>query len=327
MRSPLLTLVISTHRRFKLLEIAVRSLCEQSADKSQFAVIIVDNDIQSNLEVVKIVKNAKEIINIQYLLERRLGLSFARNAGGKAAVTKYIGYMDDDARAPTNYIQGALELIRFKKSDIFGGPYYPYYLDPKPKWFKDEYGSGFASTQTTYLSKGQYLSGTNMIYSSSLLSEMGFFNTAYGMSGKRLAYGEETDLQVRAWEKYPDLKIYYDMNLFMEHFVPPAKMKISDRCKRHFYIGKSQAFLWAEGNNQIEILKKAPFNIFKSVFFLFSKGIIGLFFRNRDNHPYWQNYAYEQLPRYFASIGQETQRTKALLIRKKIKTETGFPSN
>jgi glucosyl-dolichyl phosphate glucuronosyltransferase len=316
MSNPKLSIVICTHRRFQLLELAIQSLCEQSADKSAFEVVVVDNDTRSNYEVAQLVNKASEKINIRYLFEDQLGLSHARNTGGKAAVSEYIGYMDDDAKATPNYIASILFVIHKKMPDIIGGPHIPFYLTTKPKWFKDIYATDPKIEFTGYLKSDQFISGMNICFKKSLLDNVGWFDPKYGMIGNKIWYAEETVVQVNAWKKNPDLLVYFDANISVEHFVPEIKMKILDRFKRKFKIGKSQAFLWSENEDQLQILKSAPRKLLKSILYLFSKGLISIFYRDKQRYPYWQNYAYEQLSKYFASIGQEWRRTKDLFSKK-----------
>ena len=134
-----ISIVICTHRRFELLKLAVNSLIEQTASKDLFEVIIIDNDTKSNSEVQSIVKIASQKINIKYFHEKTIGLSHCRNTGGQAALSEYVGYMDDDAKASKNYIEKYLDIITSKKPDIIGGAFVAFYLTEKPKWFKDVY--------------------------------------------------------------------------------------------------------------------------------------------------------------------------------------------
>jgi hypothetical protein len=47
-----------------------------------------------------------------------------------------MGYLDDDARVPSEWLSVATEIAIQKASAAFGGPYYTFYDRQKPKWFK-----------------------------------------------------------------------------------------------------------------------------------------------------------------------------------------------
>jgi glycosyltransferase involved in cell wall biosynthesis len=309
------TVVVCTHRRFKLLEDCLDSLITQTASDSMFEVIVVDNDSFPNEEVKKIVSSKSDCVNITYYHENKLGLAQARNTGGKMAKSDYVAYIDDDAKAPPDYVEKALEIIEKIKPDYFGGPYFPYYISDKPKWFRDEYESGITALSSKYLLPGEYLNGTNMIYKKTLLEELNWFDTTFGMTGNKIAYGEETDLQIKAFEKIKNLKGYYSRDLFVYHLVPPIKLKLSDRLKRKYKNGKSQAYLGLSADKALQNQKKSPYILIKMILFFFIKGIPGIFLRNRKLYPFWQNYIYEEIARYFAGVGQEFTYTKKLLFK------------
>ena len=304
MKKSMISIIICTHHHFNLLHLAVQSFCHQTASREIFEVIIVDNDISSNKEVIKIVDDAKANINIRYLHEPVLGLSQARNTGGKAALAEYVGYMDDDAKAKNNYIEVLLKVISYEKVDVIGGPYFAFYLTPKPLWFKDKYVS-IDSGVSHFMRNGEFLNGTNMVYRKSLLEKANWFDTSFGMTGNQIAYGEETDLQIRLWQNIKDLKVYYSRDLVVYHFVPPQKMKLRDKFKRSYSLGKSQAYMWISNESIRRLQLKAPLNIFKALTRLVLKEIPRLFIRDKRKYPFWQNYAYEVLSKYFASLGQE----------------------
>ena len=57
-----------------------------------------------------------------------------------------------------------------------------------------------------------------------LLEDMGGFDTNFGMSGEKIAYGEETALQISIRADMPEEVIYYDPRLYVFHLVREEKM-------------------------------------------------------------------------------------------------------
>lgn len=302
---PILSLVICTHRRFELLKLAVDSLCKQTADSTLFEVIVVDNDKTPNKEVENTVKEAETQINIRYIFEPNLGLSNARNTGGKAALADYVGYMDDDAKAPEYYIEKALEIIKEIQPDIFGGPYKAFYTTQKPKWFKDEYGSDFRNNYQGFLKNNEFVNGSNMVFHIKVFDFAGWFDENLGMKENSYIYGEESMLQINAWKKKPDMKVWYDQKLVVEHWVNPLRFSIRNKFLRRFKMGETQAYFWADMSKIQQLRKKSIIKFSKGLIHFLFLGIPRMFFRNRKIYPHWKNYAYEKLYRYFLSFGQE----------------------
>lgn len=301
------SIVICTHRRFDLLADVVQSLVNQTASSDSYEVIVVDNDHHPNPAVREIVSNARPKITIKYLHESKLGLSHARNAGGKFAASDYIGYMDDDARANPKYIEILAQILDTHKPDVCGGPYYPFYLDPKPVWFLDRYGSSSLGDEPRYLMSREYLTGMNIIFRRDLLDEVGWFNPNLGMTDTKVWYGEETIIIINAWIAHPDLKVYYDPELFVYHLVPAWKMRIWNLMKIAHQKGKSHAYFWIPEDKHDFFRRRAPYNLMVSLLYLGRKIFLGIISRDRKKYPFWQNYVIEDISGNIERIGNHTR--------------------
>jgi glucosyl-dolichyl phosphate glucuronosyltransferase len=312
-----LSIVICTYNRINLLNLAIKSLCSQTCSREIFEVIIVDNEERPNTEIKTLVNNVRDIINISYIHEWQTGLSIARNRGGMQAEGNYVGYMDDDSKAATDYVQKAVEIIELYGPDFFGGPYYPYYTNVKPEWFKDEYETGRSANRTKYLNNSEFLSGTNMIFKKSLLESLKWFDNSFGMKGNDMAFGEDTAFQAKAWKSIENLKVYYSTDLIVFHLVRSNKLKLTYRFLKKYNIGKSQAYIWIEEEQIRNIVRNGPIVLLKTIVLMLIKGLPGILVHNRKKFPSWKNYAYESFSHYFASIGQEWRYTRDLLRPKK----------
>ena len=221
----LLSIIICTFNRQELLKNAVLSLFHQiNIDSSSIEIIVIDNNSTDKTKE-SIIQLQKENKNLYYFLEVQQGLSFARNRGYKEAHGNYIAYLDDDALAPENWIDTALQIMGTYDPDAFGGPIYPFYLNEKPNWFKDEYEIRMHQENTGWLKKENYLSGSNMLFKRDILHEFKGFDTNLGMTGKKIAYGEETELVMRLHNA--NKKLYYDRKLIVKHLVPEFKQHLS----------------------------------------------------------------------------------------------------
>jgi peptidoglycan/xylan/chitin deacetylase (PgdA/CDA1 family)/GT2 family glycosyltransferase len=312
---PKISIVICTYKRYELTHQVVKSFCSQTSPKDNFEVILVENDTGRNDKIRQIVEEAEKMIFISYIFETSIGLSYARNTGGKAARADYVGYIDDDALAPDNYIEKYLDIIDRLKPDIIGGPIYAMYNSKKPKWYREDYGSNTNNGLSGYFKSTQYISGTSMGFRKSLLDEMGWFDTDLGMTGNKIWYGEETMVQIKAWRKHKDLKVWFEQDLYIHHLIHYQKMKLSGKIKRSYNAGRSASYLWIPDERIYDVQKRSPYILSKTIIRFIVFGIPGILFHDRIKYPYWQNYVFEILAPYFASIGQEIQFTADLVNR------------
>jgi glycosyltransferase involved in cell wall biosynthesis len=306
--------IICTHKRAALLAGAVQSVIEQICFQDVYEVIIVDNDTTPNSDIRKIVKNAGEKIPIQYVHEGKIGLSYARNAGGMRASADYLCYIDDDARLSSKYLETLLEVLKVHMPDICGGPYYPFYLDRKPVWFIDKYGSSSLGDNAKYLNQKEFLNGGNIVFKRSLLCELGWFNTSLGMLGSKIWYGEETRLMIDAWNANPNLKVYYEPNLYVYHLVPAWKMRIFNIMRISFQMGKAQVYFWIPESEHSIARQDAPFSLILGLAYLIFKLFQGIFFRSHCRYPFLQNYIVEEVAKSVSSLGSQFRLFKDLLL-------------
>ena len=222
--TPLVSVVICTHNRARLLASALRSVCAQTASPDLYEVLVVDNDSTDNTRMV-VEDYARPLSNVRYALERRLGLSHARNRGWREARGAYVAYMDDDATAAPAWLGELLKVIgRPEPPDILGGPYAPFYLTDKPTWYRDAYGAFDLGEREMPVLRAPFLCGSNIAVRRAVLRALGGFRPELGMRGADVAYGEETELQMRALKA--GFRIMHVPTMRVLHLVPPGKMTL-----------------------------------------------------------------------------------------------------
>jgi glucosyl-dolichyl phosphate glucuronosyltransferase len=270
------SLIICTYNRAVLLEKCLESLVKQQFSPDAFEAIIIDNN--SNDTTIDAVSKFKgKIENFKYVFETSQGLSYARNRGCKEAAAEYLIYLDDDAIAPPEYLTNVAGIIKEHAPDIMGGPVYPYYTTPKPRWFKDEYEirkyaerSGFSATAA--------VSGGNFIIRKKLLENLGGFDVDLGMKGGKMGLGEERKVleQYRAATPPGEQKVYYALECFITHHVPPEKMKLRYVMKRAYLAGKQSqevitSYHQGKTNEAVKMEKTSP-SILKKIKDIVSNG-------------------------------------------------------
>jgi GT2 family glycosyltransferase len=182
---------------------------------------------------------------LRHVVEAAIGVAHARNTSVRAARGKFVACLDDDAEADPGWLALLADCCREYEPDFCGGPSYPLYRAPKPSWFLDAYGTAnFYGDQPRWLVQGEWMASMNLVLKRSLCGQIGEFNTDLGMIGSKTAYGEETELMMRAWAANPQLKVRYLPRATVLHEVRPEKMTIRWKMISAWAGGKSSIIVY-----------------------------------------------------------------------------------
>lgn len=270
----MLSIVICTYNRAFILPDCLESLVSQHTQETPFELIVVDNNSSDHTrQLVKSYQTTYPFI--KYVIEPKQGLSFARNTGFRVATGKWIGYIDDDAKARMDLISIVFDIIQNNKEfDAFGGMYYPWYKYGKPRWLPDTFGKKVPLSEKRQVVNEGFLSGGIIFVPKKILQNLGGFNTRLGMN-KKPGYGEETELQIRMRDL--GYKIGFDPNLIIDHCVMPHKLNASWHLKEAFVRGRDSL-----SNNNYHLNKIILILIrlsITSIFFHLPKNIAKLIFQ------------------------------------------------
>lgn len=311
MMAPQISVCICTHNRAGLLQRALESLCVQKMPLEQFEVIVVDNCSTAETRVA-VEEFAHRLPNLRYHYEPRLGVAHARNRGWVEARGPYIGYLDDDAVAPPEWLGIAAEVIQLHWPDLFGGPFLPIYDQPKPEWFKDAYGAFDLGQQARALgSHDEYLCASNLFARKGLLEQIGGFPPALGMRGKRIGYGEETAFIRKVRREKPEAVIFYEPRLAVKHLVRAEKYRLAWQIRNRFYQGRDGYLTLAEGEHRMTL--RHVLGILALPFVTAFEATVGVLLRDRRAFPHVQNYYYERVLQRVATFGKLYERLRCVL--------------
>jgi glycosyltransferase involved in cell wall biosynthesis len=297
---PNISIVIPTLKRVELLERLLLSLVVQKTDGCTFEVIVVDNSPSGDRPTEELCRQDKftGVFDLAYVHHPEKGANEARNCGTGLARSALIGFIDDDETLPDTWVLKALEINRSPAPDCFGGPYIPYFKDPKPAWFKDEYLMVSLGERARWLNKDEAFMGGNMVYQRRWLEDLGGFARQFGRSGANLGYGDETDFMLRMAGK--GARLWYDPDLYILHYTPPERMQV-----RYFFRSR-----WLHGRAKAHLLYQVPATRdSRSLLRVLLSGIkllagkilqmgfcyLKLPFRNRQTFPYAQNFVVERV--------------------------------
>ncbi|MCI0651844.1 MAG: glycosyltransferase family 2 protein [Planctomycetes bacterium] len=259
--NPLLSVIVCTFKRPEMLRGALASLQQATLSSPHFEIIVVDNNSEDATESV-VAEAARAAANLRYVREREQGLSHARNRGYAEARAEYLVYIDDDARVHADYLSLIHETIRDFRPDIMGGPIYPFYTEPKPGWFKDEYEIRCHARATGW-SASCSISGSSFVIRRTLLYELGLFDPELGMKGSSVRLGEERAVLNRYRERpHFEQRVFYHLGAVVYHHVPLEKMTPHYLLKRYYKAGKAKAEIegvnrrrWGPGARMMYVLR------------------------------------------------------------------------
>ena len=288
------------------------SLCRQTATAGTFRLLFIDNRSTDNTR--EIVEPYKDRFDLKYIYESRLGLNISRNNGFRASDTNYVAFTDADGILDPRWVETALKVIELESPDLFGGPYFPYYIGPKPFWFKDDYNSSNPGNEMRLLKEDEYLNGINMIWKREILELLGGFNNSVGLSGRKgSARGAETNIMHVAKKRFPNLKILYCPELIALHLTRPETFSMFYWIKRNFALGLRHHKIWSGSEPQNFV---PAFRRFLYFLRQLMKSINAGRARDKALYPAWQNYAYEKVLPWIYANGRGLQEVIRALTKK-----------
>lgn len=255
-QGPSLTVIVCTYNRLPVLTLCVEALLKQTASVNDFRILVVDNNCNDGtwqylLEV------STHVPNMSAIQEREQGLSYARNRGLKEASTPFLAYLDDDGIPPETWVSSILENIESHYGgDIaaFGGPYFPYYLQRKPEWFKDSYGTWDGGPSFRLFNPGECICGGNMVLRTDVLREVGGFSGKLGMKGNVRAFAEESLVHKKILER--KWQALYCPNMRIAHLVKPTQFDVKNLLRDAYKAGFNSGQIGLKGRSKSLALLK-----------------------------------------------------------------------
>ena len=316
---PLLSIVIATYNRAKLLDEALASLSVQTLQgggpvEGLYEVLVIDNgSTDDTCQVAE--RRQRTTSNLRYIQEPRQGVNNARNRGIEEARAPYLIFFDDECTVATDFVACLCERLVNKKPILFGGPVFPRYAPdpPKPSWFRDSYGA-FSVFERDVTLERLWLSGANLGGLREAFQSIGGFNPTLGPRGQRMVYGEEHELTERIQTQYGAAVVCYFSDIGVQHLVREEKYSVvnnlKEQCLRGYWRGrlsKASSVLNGKRDTSVTIVSTSSasstgglnYSKFRD---LLSQLIRTPLFRDRQKYPYIQNYVIEVIGPFLRSI-------------------------
>jgi glucosyl-dolichyl phosphate glucuronosyltransferase len=174
------------------------------------------------------------------------GLSGARNTGVRAAQGSLIAFLDDDAVAEPDWLQLLVRACEDPHALGCGGLIEPVWLDGTPAWFPEEFnwvvGCSYLGLPLTQ-SAVRNLIGGSMCIRREVFASVGGFRSEIGRVGKHPVGCEETELCLRALQRWPGRVFLYEPTSRIKHAVPGSRSRWSYFRARCYFEGRSKALV------------------------------------------------------------------------------------
>jgi GT2 family glycosyltransferase len=190
--APHITVVVCTRERPGALARCLDSLLTQRYP--DFAVLVVDNAPATDA-TAEVVRSAARRGPVDYLVEPRAGLSFARNAAVAEMPGRILAWIDDDEAADPDWLaEVARALADHPTADVVSGVIVPAELETQAQlWFEqfgghskgrgfraDVFGPATAARQSPLYPLPPFGTGANMTFRPGVIERIGGFDTALG---------------------------------------------------------------------------------------------------------------------------------------------------
>lgn len=223
----LITVIVCTYNRCKMLPNALASIAESKVPSSaQWEILVVDNNSRDQTRQVVEDFCGQYPGRFRYLMEPQQGLSAARNAGVRMALGEVLAFTDDDVTVEPDWLWNLTLPLSNGEWVGAGGRIVPVWGGPRPGWLPTNLQLGpivefdFSPTPVPLTMAPV---GANMAFRREAFEKYGDFRTDLGRYGDNLRSGEDTDFGIRLLTSGERLR--YEPSAVVNHPVPEGRLQ------------------------------------------------------------------------------------------------------
>ena len=222
------SVVICTYNRAESLRETLESLASQDVKHQlSYEIIVVDNNSKDNTRQMVEEFQTRNGHAVQYVFEKKQGVSYARNTGIRCAKGEIIAYLDDDVIADSYWLEAMWTCFQETKADAVGSKVLRKWNSDQPNWYSEEIGGCLISQdlgpkRVKCSSKRQHLVGASIAFRKDVFERCGIFREELGRRGDELVGGEDSELYKRLLKE--NQLVMYEPNAVVHHKIEPERL-------------------------------------------------------------------------------------------------------
>ncbi len=201
-----------------------------------FSINIVDNDPEGSGEKTCDAWRDRLRWPLNYVIEPRRGIAFARNAALDAGRgTTWRVFIDDDEVPNPDWLDQLIRVQREYDADVVGGPVIPHLPDDTPEWIGR--GGFFNRRRHPTGQRLPHAFTNNVLFRSSILDELNLrFNERWALMGCE----DRAFFQTIGMAGY---RIIWADQAIVTEWIPPTRATAEWLIQRHYRVGNTTAFV------------------------------------------------------------------------------------
>jgi glucosyl-dolichyl phosphate glucuronosyltransferase len=261
----LITVVVCTYNRCGMLKKALESIaaCELPPH-TDWEVLVVDNNSADETHQVVEDFRARFPGRFRYALEKRQGLSFARNAGIEQSLGEILAFTDDDVTVDPMWLANLAGALRDRECSAVGGRVRPLWGCAPPPWFPRKFSTGVLvefdhGPAAAYIGEPPF--GANMAFRKEMFQKYGDFRADLGRSGNNTQCNEDTEFGRRLL--LGGERIRYEPAAVVYHPVPEDRL--TKKYFRSWWYGRGVSDVKRDGISPKEnfLIAGVPAHLFR----------------------------------------------------------------
>lgn len=293
----MISVIIPTHNRARLLEATLQSIQRQTLPHSEFEVLVIDNASTDGTRVIA-ERHIQSSSNMRYVFEPSPGLHAARHRGAKDSKGDILVYADDDIEATPPWLAEIRGAFEDPNVAMVGGKVLPKYEAAPPDWLNDAWDHVAEGKFITYFSlidfgdskleiDPAYVFGCNFsIRKEILLQIKGFHPDAMPNNG--ILFRGDGETHVARMVKSSGQRTLYIPGAAIYHWVPASRMTKDYLIKRAFADGITKSFSDIRESGHADALY-----FLRPAYALLRNSFAGSL-RRQIQKSFWKGYAFHQ---------------------------------
>jgi succinoglycan biosynthesis protein ExoM len=209
-------------------------------------VVVVDNDVGGSAKAICDEVVERHAYSLRYVVEKRRGIPFARNAALAVALpdSDFVAFIDDDEVPEPDWLAELLRVQSYYKTDVVTGPCLPRYVEPPPSWV----------VEGAFHERPRHPTGTlrHVAFTHNALVRAAVFESLDRHFDESMALNGGDDEEFFTRVVSAGFQIVWADNAIVHESVPASRLTVRWILQRGFRVGTSSA--WVQSSHRSSTL-------------------------------------------------------------------------